>query len=170
VIGRRWGVSEAETTLAFGCDTEVADPVLELWRGVTVDAPAASLWPWVRMLTLAPYSYDLVDNLGRRSPRQLADLADPQPGDRAMRVARVVAAEPGRELTVQLGRSGGPVGRTVMSYQLVPAGLVTRLLLKVVVERGGPLTKLVTAGLPAGDLVMARKQLLTLKARCESHA
>ena len=167
MIGQRWGVSNAESMLRFGCDDLVTDPALELWRGVTVDAPPAALWPWVGMLRLAPYSYDLIDNLGTRSPRTLVSLAEPEPGDRAMRVAVVVAVVPAQELTVQLGRAGGPVGRTLMSYRLLPAGRQTRLVLKVVVEPGGPLTRLLTGMLPLGDLVMARKQLLTLKAVCE---
>ncbi len=164
---RAWGVTEAETRLRYGCDDLVPAPVLELWRGVTVETPAEALWPWVGQVRLAPYSYDWIDNLGRRSPRELRGLPAPAVGDRFAGSGRIVTVSPGEELTAQLGRAGGPVGRTLMSYRLVPSAAGTRLLLKVAVEAGGPLTRLLLAVLPVGDLVMARKQLLTLKALCE---
>ena len=71
VIGDRWGVSESETLLAYPCDAFVAVPTLQAWRGVHVKAPAEVVWPWVAQVRLAPYSYDWIDNLGRRSPREL---------------------------------------------------------------------------------------------------
>lgn len=55
---------------------------------------------------------------------------------------------------------------SVMSYVLVEAGPSTRLLLKVVTRRRGPLTPL----LCLGDLVMARRQLLNLAALAEGAA
>ena len=51
-----------------------------------------------------------------------------------------------------------------MSYAVLPGEQGTRLVLKVV---GRPPRWLATAGC-VGDLVMARKQLLTLKARAEA--
>lgn len=144
--------------------------MLQLWRGISVDAAPEEVWPWVGQLRLAPYSYDIVDNLGRRSPRELRGLPEPAVGERFAVVGRIVALTPGEELTGEIGRAGGPAGRTVMSYLLLAEGRGTRLLLKVVVERGGPLTRAVTAVLPLGDLLMARKQLLTLKARAESRS
>jgi len=35
-------------------------------RGVRVGAPAEAVWPWVAPVRLAPYSYDWIDNRGRR--------------------------------------------------------------------------------------------------------
>ena len=81
MIGDRWGVSDAEVARRFGCDDVVRHPTLEAWRGVTVHADAAHVWARVRQVRLAPYSYDLVDNLGRRSPRELRDVPEPVVGD-----------------------------------------------------------------------------------------
>jgi hypothetical protein len=81
VIGDRWGVSEDETRRRYPCDELVPDPVLQAWRGVEVVAPAAAVWPWVAQVRLAPYSYDWIDNRGRRSPRTLAGLPEPQAGE-----------------------------------------------------------------------------------------
>jgi hypothetical protein len=166
MLGDRWGVTAAETVRHYPCDDVVPAPVLQAWRGVTVHAPPERVWPWVRQIRLAPYSYDLIDNLGRRSPQELRDLPDPRPGEPfttagGRTMGRVVAVEPGRHLT-------GRIMGAVMSYVLEPAadGTSTRLLLKIVMAKHrwlGPL-------LSAGDLVMARRQLLNLKALAEGTA
>jgi hypothetical protein len=165
VIGDRWGVSADEVRLRYPCDDLVPSPAVELWRGVTVHAPARAVWPWVRQLRVAPYSYDWVDNAGHRSPTTLRDLPDPRPGDRFSTVAgrfavgRVVATEPGRHLTAS-------VMGALMSYLLVPDGDDTRLLLKVVL----PEHRWYGSALAVGDWPMARRQLLTLKRLAESEA
>lgn len=157
MIADRWGVTAAEVTRAFPCDEVVPSPGLQLWRGVGVDAPPERVWPWVRQLRLAPYSYDWVDNAGRRSPRELRDLPDPRPGEPFTRVAgafacgRVVSVVPREHLTAEI------MG-VVMSYVVVGEGATTRLLLKVVARR----RRWWGAGLAVGDLVMARRQLLNL--------
>lgn len=161
MIADRWGVTKAETERHYPCDDVVPDPAWQAWRGVTVDAPADRVWPWVRQVRLAPYSYDWIDNLGRRSPRELRDLADPRVGDpftatAGRPVGRVVAVAPGEHLTATI------MG-VHMTYLLEDHGDRTRLLLKLASGSGrrlGPLFAL-------GDLVMARKQLLTLKALAE---
>jgi hypothetical protein len=162
VIGDRWGVTDAEIARRYPCDDLVLAPVLEAWRGVTVDAPPRQVWPWVTQIRLAPYSYDHIDNLGRRSPQQLHDLPPPAAGDHftsvgGRPVGRVLSVEPGQQLT-------GRILGAVMSYVLVPDGERTRLLLKVVMAAG---RRPVMAALSVGDLVMARRQLLNLKALAE---
>ncbi len=163
VIGERWGVSDAEVRRRYPCDDLVPAPAIELWRGVTVRAAPPVVWPWVRQLRVAPYSYDWVDNAGRRSPTTLLDLPDPRPGEAFSRVAgrydvgRVVSTAPGEHLTA------GIMG-ALLSYVLLPEAGATRLILKVVIpERRwyGPVLAL-------GDWPMARRQLLTLKALAES--
>ncbi len=157
MIGDRWGVTDAEVQRRYPCDDLLPDPDLQAWRGVTVRAVPEQVWPWVVQIRLAPYSYDWIDNRGRRSPRQLRGLPDPVPGDRFTRsggrdLGRIVSASAGRQLTGQLGRY-------LMSYVLEPEGADTRLLLKIVGTGrwSAPL-------LCVGDLVMARRQLLNLKA------
>lgn len=164
MIGDRWGVTDAETRRRYPCDELVPDPVLELWRGVTVRAAPSTVWAWVSQIRLAPYSYDWIDNLGRTSPRELRDLPEPVVGASftaafgGRPVGRILAVEPGRHLT-------GTIMGAVMSYVLVPIddGARTRLLLKVVAR--GP--RITAALLSVGDLVMARRQLLNLAALAE---
>jgi len=162
MIGDRWGVTEGETLRAYPCDDFVTSPTLQAWRGVRVEAAAASLWPWVTQVRLAPYSYDWIDNRGRRSPRELAGLPEPRVGDSfttagGRAVGRIVSVDPPQQLT-------GAIMGAFMSYVLVPQGpCVTRLLLKVVMRT----TRLGAVGLSVGDLVMARRQLLNLKQLAE---
>jgi hypothetical protein len=127
-----------------------------------VAAPAEAVWPWVAQVRLAPYSYDWIDNRGRRSPRELAGLPEPRVGERFTAVGgralgRIVSVETGKQLT-------GTIGGTFMSYVLLPEGHdATRLLLKVVMRT----TRLTALALSVGDLIMARRQLLNLKRLAE---
>ncbi len=159
VIGDRWGVTDAEVARRYPCDDVVTAPVLQAWRAVSVRATPATLWPWVAQIRLAPYSYDWIDNLGRRSPRQLVDLPAPAVGDpftasAGRPLGRVLAVDPGSALTARI------VG-AVMSYVLVEEHDVTRLLLKIVTPQS-LLARLTAPALSVGDLVMARRQLLNL--------
>ncbi|MGW3615869.1 polyketide cyclase [Micromonospora arida] len=162
VIGDRWGVTNSETLRTYPCDDFVVSPTLQAWRGVRIDVPAPAVWPWVAQLRLAPYSYDWIDNLGRRSPRQLEGLPEPQVGESfttagGRKLGRIVAVDPGRQLT-------STIMGAFMSYVLVPQEQgTTRLLLKVVMQT----TRWVAPGLSVGDLIMARRQLLNLKKLAE---
>ena len=162
MIGDRWGVTESETARAYPCDEFVSAPTLQAWRGVRVEAPVEAVWPWVAQVRLAPYSYDWIDNRGRRSPRQLVGLPEPRPGERFTTVGRraqgqIVSVEAGQHVT-------GTIMGAFMSYVLVPEDHdVTRLLLKVVMKAG----RWIAPAICVGDLIMARRQLLNLKRLAE---
>src|SRR5215470_8953051 len=164
MIGDRWGVSASETLRSYPCDDFVTSPTLRAWRGVHVEAPTDVVWHWIAQVRIAPYSYDWIDNLGRRSPRHLVGLPEPQVGDAfttaaGRRRGRIVSVDPGKQLT-------GTVMGAFMSYVLVPQQHnTTRLLLKVVMEA----PRWAVLGLSVGDLVMARRQLLNLKRLAELH-
>lgn len=162
MIGSRWGVSDSETALRYPCDAFLPAPTLQVWRGVTVQAESEAVWHWLKQVRVAPYSYDWIDNLGRRSPRKLLPLPEPRVGDAFTTagrhdMGRIVSVESGLHLT-------GKILGAYMSYLLVPEEhKTTRLLLKVV----GDVNRLVAPVLSVGDLVMARRQLLNLKALAE---
>ena len=164
MIGDRWGVTDDEITHHYPCDDVVPCPSLQMWRGVTVHAATVVVWPWVTQLQWAPYSYDWIDNLGRRSPRRLLDSPAPVPGGPFTRTAnrprgRLLSVEPQVHFT-------GRILGAVMSYVLVPVDPhTTRLLLKIVISGCGWLAPVVSVG----DLVMARRQLLNLKWLAEMH-
>jgi hypothetical protein len=162
VLGDRWGVTDDELQRPYPCDDFVVSPGLRAWRGVSVRAPGEAVWPWVAQIRLAPYSYDWIDNFGRRSPRRLLGLAEPQVGEAfttalGRKQGMIVSVEPGTQLT-------GLILGAYMSYVLVPeAPGVTRLLLKIVMRTN----RWTAIGLSVGDLVMARRQLLNLKRLAE---
>ncbi|MFC3499585.1 polyketide cyclase [Micromonospora krabiensis] len=163
MIGDRWGVTDSEISRRYPCDDFVVSPTLQAWRGVHVEAPADVVWPWVTQVRLAPYSYDWIDNLGRRSPRELVGLSEPRVGERfttagGRKLGRIVSVDPGIQLTATI------IG-AFMSYVLVPQEHHTRLLLKVVMQT----TRWVALGLSVGDLIMARRQLVNLKQLAEHH-
>jgi hypothetical protein len=124
---------------------------------VSVQAPAKVVWPWVAQVRLAPCSCDWIGNRGRRSPGELAGLAEPRAGDRCTTaggpaLGRIVWVDPGKQRT-------GTIRGALMSCVLVPREReAARLLLSV----GMQATRWAAAGLSAGDLIMARRRLLTL--------
>lgn len=157
-------MTDAEVARHYPCDEIVTAPVLQAWRGITVHAPPASVWPWVAQIRLGPYAYDWIDNLGHRSPRQRRDLPSPVVGEHftaalgGRPAGRILSVDPGVQLT-------GAIVGALMSYVLAPADDgTTRLLLKVVTARGRAMAPL----LCVGDLVMARKQLRTFARLAES--
>ena len=168
MIGDQWGVSAEEVSRRYPCDDFVPAPDLQAWRGVTVRASCSDVWRWVAQIRLAPYSFDWIDNLGRRSPQELRHLAEPTVGEHfttygGRPTGRILSVEPGVQLTAAIMGA-------VMSYVLVPTGGAadgpTRLLLKVAGTPGRWLAPL----LSVGDLVMARRQLLNLKGLAERSA
>jgi hypothetical protein len=164
MIGDRWGVTDSEISRSYPCDDFVASPVLQAWRGVHVEALKAAVWPWVAQVRIAPYAYDWIDNLGRRSPQQLLGLPPPEVGEPfttagGRKLGRIVSVDLGEQLT-------GYIMGGFMSYVLVPQEHnTTRLLLKVVMQT----SRWAAPGLSVGDLVMARRQLLNLKQLAERH-
>ena len=124
----------------------------------------------VAQVRLAPYSYDWVENLGRRRP---ARAGWPSRTSRRAQVhyrCRFTTAA-GRELgrIVSVDRGEQPTGTIMgafMSYILVPEDRrTTRLLLKVVMQAA----RWIGPALAADDLIMARWQLLNLKQLTERH-
>ena len=131
MLGDRWGVGPADVTASYACDSYVTNPTLTAWRGVTVDAPIATVWAWLIQVRLAPYSYDWLDNLGHRSPRELIGLEDPHVGDRfsstgGRPLGRVVAVEHRAHLTAQIQEVDSAVQRGQVLKQNPPGGTTVK--------------------------------------------
>ena len=175
-LGASWGVTEAERRAPFPCDARCAAPDVALFRGVTVAAPPPLLFRWLCQLRAAPYSYDWLDNGGRRSPQALTPgLEGLAKGQRVMTIFELVDFEPDRSLTiVNRARDGARrlFGEVWVCYAIRPGpGADCRLLAKLLVRYPETLTGLVLRRvLPLGDLVMMRRQLLNLKKLAERDA
>ncbi len=118
------------------------------------------MFSWLCQLRVAPNSYDALDNLGRRSPRERnPELVHLQLGQRFMTVFALQSFVDGEQITL---RSKG----IAVTYSVRPEGAGSRLHVRVLFASPW----LLAHGLAWGDLVMMRKQLLTLKALAEHEA
>src|ERR687897_2315705 len=81
----RWGATDFEVASELPGDEVVADPTFNATRAITVEASPAEVWPWIAQMGFGRagwYSYDLLDNLGRRSAdRIIPSLQDVRVGD-----------------------------------------------------------------------------------------
>lgn len=172
-LAHHWGTTPAERQAVFPDDNPEDAGADLLWRGVDVAAPASVVFRWLCQLQVAPYSYDWIDNGGRRSPRhldpQLEQLACGQP---FMQIFVLESFVHGVHLTLvtPAGSRGAKLfGVVRVTYWAKPvAPDRTRLLAKLrVVAAPGLRGAAMRAFLPWGDLVMMRRQLLNLKALAE---
>jgi hypothetical protein len=161
-----WGATEAERDARFPCDALLPGADVALLRAVDVEAPAATTFRWLCQLRVAPYSYDLLDNLGRTSPRELTPgLEHLQAGQRFMTIFALDSFAPGEHITLR-------ARRTAVTYAVLPRGGSARLLVRVLFAAPGPQASasLFARALALGDLVMMRRQLRTLKKLSERDA
>lgn len=163
-----WGSTPAERALPLPCDGLVVNPTDVLHRAVDVDAPPAVVFRWLCQLRAAPYSYDWIDNLGRRSPQALIPgLEHLAVGQSINTIFAIASFEPDRSITMT---TGSPlIGGVACTYAALPReGGGSRLLVRFIVRYARtPAGLLLRLTLPPGDLVMMRRQLLNLKALAE---
>jgi hypothetical protein len=171
---RAWGVTPAERDLEYPCDRFVERPDEAWYRGVDVAAPVPIVYRWLCQLRLAPYSYDVIDNFGRRSPRTLTPGLDQLAiGQRVMHVFDLVAFERDRHFTAQVARVRAVFGDTAVTYMVRPGPAGgTRLLAKVVFHYPGRgvLRSALRSFYPAGDSIMMHRQLGNLRRLAERDA
>lgn len=159
-LGLAWGTRPAEQTVPLPCDALSPYAGVQADRAISIDAPPSIVFSWLCQLRVAPYSYDLLDNIGRRSPRERnPELVRLEVGQRFMTVFALQSFVDGEQITL---RSTG----VAVTYRVQPEGAGSRLHVRV--WFGGPW--LVAHILAWGDLVMMRKQLLTLKSLAEHEA
>lgn len=165
--GASWGDRPEDRAWSYPCDAIAAGPVEVLYRAVDVAAPAGHVYRWLCQLAVAPYSYDLLDNRGRRSPRTLTPGADElRIGQRVATIFRLESWSPGEQLTLRMHDPAAVrvFDDVVLTYAVRPAGerrsrIVVKLLLP---RRPGRVRAVWRRLLTLGDVVMMRKQLRTL--------
>lgn len=169
-----WGATDDEVNGSVVGDDLLPDARLVATRAITIAASPHEVFPWLKQMGFGRagwYSYDLLDNLGRRSATRIYPewqhlmAGDHVPGGPTSFEAAVVS-EP-RALVLRLG-DGTPSRRVnfLLAYDLRdhPAG--TRLVTRVRARVDGPGGRLVERFvLGPGDGIMVRRQLLNLARR-----
>lgn len=168
-IADNWHATADECAMALPSDGYLPPPVRHLHRAIDVRAPVAVTFRWLCQLSVAPYSYDLIDNWGRRSPRELTEGAGDLYVGKRFLIGPVEDWQPGRHISLraapEVARVYGEVGLT---YAVLPAPVGSRILVRLTLGVSRTRWSRLRAELLAwGDLVMMRKQLLTLKALAE---
>jgi hypothetical protein len=172
-VAYTWGTEEEERRLPFPCDHYVERADAAYFRGITIHAAPAVLFRWLCQMRAAPYSYDWIDNGGRPSPRTLTPRLDHLAiGQSVMRIFTLVEFAKDRHLTLRVKHGTGAFslfGDLAVTYLIVPEDAQRcRLLVKLVVRWPPGFTGfLMRWGLPWGDLLMMRRQLLNLRRLAE---
>ena len=174
MIGTTWNVTESERAAPLPCDA-LMPGAMRLDRAISIDAPPPVVFAWLCQLRVAPSSYDLLDNTGRRSPRmrseELTDLTVGQPFVRIFGrtyVFELAAFARDEHITLQprTGSAMSRFGTVTNTYAVRPEGDGTRLHVRVLFD--GPW--LMGQTLALVNLLMMRKQLSVLKALAEHDA
>ena len=164
-----WGVSPREINMQYPCDGQLNNFDGAMFRGITIHASPQTIYQWLCQMRIAPYSYDWIDNFGRKSPEQLTPgLDDLKIGQTVMTIFYIIDFKPNNYLTIRINEK-------ILGHQIAADGVITyfihpinqtrcRLLVKLLIlyPKGfmGILSKMI---LPFGDLIMMRRQLMNFK-------
>lgn len=160
MLGRNWGATPSERAAPLPCDGLVTDASFQADRAISIGASPAIVFSWLCQLRAAPYSYDILDNLGRRSPRQRArELEHLEIGQRFMALFTLQSFVDVEQITLR-------TKRVAVTYAVRPLDGGARLHARVLFEVPWVIGQIAAIG----DLVMMRKQLLTLKSLAEREA
>jgi hypothetical protein len=169
-----WGSTADERSASYPCEEFVPHATLSVFRAIDIAAPVPVVFRWLCQLRVAPYSYDLLDNLGRRSPQELTAGADElEVGQRVMTIFYLASFEPDSQMTIVCDGIGRKLlGQASSTYSVAPAAGGSRMVLKLAwIPPGGRLLGAVyRPTLPWFDLFMMRKQFLNLKRLAEGAA
>jgi hypothetical protein len=166
-----WNATDEEWWASYPCDRHIEDPYREMMRAVDVQASVEVAYRWVCQLQVAPYSYDWLDNFGRSSPRELTPGSERLEVGGRFGIGPILEFEQDNHVTVGIyGRLAWLFGPLSVTYLVTPTGPASsRLVVKLNVGCRGWWGRVRALVLAWGDLVMMRKQLLTLKTLAENN-
>jgi hypothetical protein len=168
-----WGATGDEATSRLPGDEllEAADGVST--RAITVDAPAASVWPWLAQMGPSPrggaYTYDWIENLVGLDMHSvdtvLPEFQHPQVGDTIALGANRMRLERVEAEYVLAWRSED--GNWVWTFVLVERGTATRLISRNRFRLPTLAARIGMLPMEPGSLIMERKMLREIKGRAE---
>jgi hypothetical protein len=147
--------------------------VRALTRAIDIEAPVPVTFRWLCQLRVAPYSYDWIDNRGRTSPRVLTPGLDRLKAGQEFGVGTLVDFARNEHITIRAVPTAERwFGLVAMTYRVTARSasgsrLVVRLLAH---EPSRPWEHVRFHLLAWGDLIMMRRQLVTLKQLAEQMA
>jgi hypothetical protein len=168
-----WGATHSEARALLPGDELLEDADGVATRAITIDAPAAAVWPWIAQIGPSPrggaYTYDWIENLlgldMHSADRVLPEYQYPQVGDtlgygkNRMRFERV---EPRRVLATR-----SEDGNWVWSFVLDEHDGKTRLISRNRFRLPTLTAKIGMVPMEPASLVMERKMLRGIKRRAE---
>jgi hypothetical protein len=170
----RWGATDAEVKRSMPGDEIVDKPSFNATRAVTIHAPAQNIYRWIVQMGVTRagwYSYDLLDNLGRRSAERIL------PEHQNIQVGDLIPISPdGKQgMWVKYFRKNkwmlwwDKKGDTTWIWEIHPQGenqfrLITRVRVKYRLFSSAVLFNLLTEFF---DILMMRKSMLGIKRRAE---
>lgn len=170
--GMRWGSTAKERARTMAGDEWLAGGArcrVAMTRAVSIPAPPQRVWPWLAQLGRGAgwYSIDQLDNRGRVSAWHVVSWTPaPRLGD-ATAIGTLRHLAPGESLAWWCGETRflGSEARMVASYALRREDEGTRLVARMSADAAGPTAPLAMLVFQLTDSIMARRQLLGLRAR-----
>jgi hypothetical protein len=170
-----WGATGAEITGPVAGDHLLPDARLVATRSIDLEAEPSEVFPWLEQIGFGKagwYSYDWIDNLGRRSADRIhpewlgVEVGDPIPGGPIHFDAAVVDRPHAFVLSLPTQRVLWHQIDFVLAFDLRESPEGTRLVSRVRSTIDGPLGRIIERWfLGPGDGIMVRKQLLNLQQR-----
>jgi hypothetical protein len=173
MIFQYWGATVEEISSSVVGDDLCSDATVVATRSITIGAPPQDVFPWIRQMGFGRagwYSYDWLDNLGRKSATTIHDewqsveAGDKIPSGPISFIAAIVDAPRHFVLEIQSLGKKSPKLHFTLAYELRdnPQGtrLVTRMRSRINLPLGSLFEKLI---LGPGDGIMLRRQLLNIK-------
>lgn len=167
-----WGATAEEINGPVVGDDLCPDARASATRCITISAPPADVFPWIKQMGFRRagwYSYDWIDNLGRRSARAIHPewqdvvAGSTIPAGPSSFIASIV--EPPHAFVLTVPQRG--IGKRLcftLAYELRPLSDGTRLVTRMRARVNVPGGRLIERWLlTPGDGIMVRKQLKTLK-------
>ena len=168
-----WGATPAEVSRTLPGDDLVPRPTFNATRAISIAATPEEIWPWLIQVGVTRagwYSYDILDNLGRRSAQRIIPaLQNLAPGDIVPMSPDGKHGIPVLSLNPPRSMMWGTPGDTTWVWQLDanPDGstrLITRIRSRY---RWFSPSIAFSMLIEFGDIWMMRKMLLNLRARAE---
>jgi hypothetical protein len=168
-----WGATPEEVSRPLPGDQLVTRPTFNATRAISIAAPPEEIWPWLVQIGLTRagwYSYDILDNLGRHSARQII------PELQGLAAGDIVPMSPDGKQGIKVHSLDAPSSMvwgtpedTTWTWQLDanPDGS-TRLITRVRARYRWLSPSIAFSALVEfGDIWMMRKMLLNLRDRAE---